>query len=115
MNKKNITRILVYSIMLCVFITACKKDVMIADIDSYSKLYIPQAVKGVHTINFDYDEVDADTVFYGAAIGGFTNNEKDIPLTFQVLETRLAEYNEKNNTTYELMPESSYTLVGEKS
>lgn len=115
MNNKNIASILVYSFMICLFSIGCKKEVTIADEDNYHKLYIPQAVKGVHSINFDYNETETDTIFYGAAIGGFTKNEKAISLSFGVLSSRLNEFNLKNNTAYQLLPEISYSLVGEKS
>lgn len=115
MNKKNIAQILAFSVMLCIFIVACKKEVTITDVDNYSKLYIPQAVKGVHNINFDYHATEADTLFYGAAIGGFKSNDNDISLNFEVLELRVGQYNEKNSTSYQLLPELGYTIVGEKS
>lgn len=115
MNNKNKACILVYALMICMFTISCKKEVAIADEDSYHKLYIPQAAKGVHSINFQYDETEADTVFYGAAIGGFTKNEQAIALSFEILNSRLTEFNLKNNTSYQLLPKISYTLVGEKS
>lgn len=100
-----------YKYLGCCFLfiaLGCNKEVLIENRDSYKKIYIPQAVKGVASVSFENLEALPDTVSYGAAIGGFDLPAADVPVKFEVLQATVAEYNQINGTSYTLLPEQSY-------
>ncbi len=53
-----------------------------------------------------------DTLYFGAAFGGFVYPEEDIVCEFEVLEDRVAAYNTENFTNYDVLPSNSYKLDG---
>src|SRR5687768_928797 len=101
----------VYKYLACCFLVialGCNKEVLIENRDSYKKLYIPQAVKGVASISFENLEAAPDTIVYGAAVGGFDLPAADVPVKFEVLQPAVDAYNEANGTSYTLLPQQSY-------
>jgi hypothetical protein len=89
----------------------CKDNLPLPDqpIDSYTKVYMPQAVNapGTRTVKIT-DEVQALT--YGANYGGYSFAPEDIPVTFKVDKDAVSTYNTANRTNYSILPEGSYTL-----
>lgn len=101
----------VYKYLACCFLVialGCNKEVLIENRNSYKKLYIPQAVKGVASVSFENLEAAPDTIVYGAAVGGFDLPAADVPVKFEVLQPAVDAYNEANGTSYTLLPQQSY-------
>ncbi len=110
MNKINLTSILLSAF---IFLTACNKDVLvdldIPQADTYARLYMPQAVSNPIAMGISITDQDYQ-VPYAAHLGGPLAAQTDIPVNFKVSAEMVADYNQKNNTTYQLLPEGSYAL-----
>jgi len=110
MNKINLT-----SILLCafIFLSGCSKDVLVdlevPEAGNYARLYMPQAANNPISMGISITEQPYE-VPYAAHLGGPLTAQTDITVNFKVSPEMVAAYNERNNTTYTLMPEGSYTL-----
>jgi hypothetical protein len=93
---------------LLVIFFGCNKEVVIEHRDSYKKLYIPQAVKGMANISFESTASAPDTIVYGAAMGGFDLSAVNVLVKFEVMQSAVDSYNQANGTSYTLLPPGSY-------
>lgn len=93
--------------------SGCNKDVKVnLDVPGaagYSNLYMPQAVNNPIELGISITAADYK-VPYGAHLGGSLNAGEDIGVTFEVAPSLVATFNQKNKTSYKLMPEGSYSL-----
>ncbi|NRF37154.1 BT_3987 domain-containing protein [Pedobacter foliorum] len=110
MNKINLTSIVLSAF---IFLSGCNKDVLV-DLDipeagNYAQLYMSQAANNPISMGISITD-QVYEVPYAAHLGGPLTAQTDISVNFKVSPEMVAAYNQKNNTTYILMPEGSYTL-----
>jgi len=115
MNKINLTSVLLSAL---IFLSGCNKDVLV-DLDipeagNYAQLYMPQATSNPIGMGISITDQDYE-IPYAAHLGGSLTAQTDISVNFKVSPELVAGYNQKNNTTYELLPEGSYILQSEKA
>ena len=111
---KHIRKVLMISlgVLAGTFLASCSKEVDVnLDIDgaeNYSMVYMPKAN------NIQEEPLGiADTVYkflYSAYLGGSLPNNTNISLKFSVAPEKLSAFNLQNGTSYEMLPEGSYTL-----
>lgn len=110
MKKINLTAILLSAF---IFLSGCNKDVLvnlnIPDAEKYAQLYMPQAETSPISMGISITD-QVYEVPYAAHLGGSLHAQSDIDVNFSVIPEKVAEYNQKNNTNYSLMPEGSYIL-----
>lgn len=108
---KKILQIL--SLIFFVLIAGCSKevdvDLNIKDAEAYSMLYMPQA-NGNPVIKSLSITPSVDKFNYSVYLGGSLDNKRNIHIKFGVSQVMVDEFNLKNGTSYQLMPEGSYTL-----
>lgn len=81
------------------------------DVISYSNegaIYMPKAA-----VSNSYALLLADTaqsITFGAAYGGLNYPGKDVAVSFKIDSTLISSYNVQNNTSYVLLPASSYQV-----
>lgn len=75
----------------------------------YNLVYMPQAVNppAISSLLF---KTETQFLVYGANYGGTSYPESDIQVSFSVQADSVAAFNEKNRTSYPMMPAGSYTL-----
>ncbi|MFZ4261651.1 BT_3987 domain-containing protein [Sphingobacterium sp. HJSM2_6] len=98
------------AISLLTFISSCDHEVEIVNREAYQKLYIPQAIKGLKSIEYIGGQDKKDTLKIGAAVGGFDKITAAISIKFEVDIQALDAYNDLNRTSYLLLPETAYEL-----
>jgi len=109
-NRTKIIWALAGVLVICSMITSCNKP----DVISYAKegsIYIPKAAGDQSKFNL----LLADTpqvISFAAAYGGLKYPSQDIAVTFKTDPSLIDAYNLKNNTSYVLLPDESYTLPG---
>lgn len=89
----------------------CKDEVDLPDqpLENYMQIYMPQAVNSpVNKVLNISDE--PQEIIYGANFGGQDYPEQRIDLKFVVSPALVDTFNKKNNTAYELLPPSTYTM-----
>lgn len=117
MIHKNIAKfILMLATVGCFVEYGCKDklDLPSQPIDSYNRVYMPEAVNGPITKTFKIIDSVQSTPF-GANFGGQGYPGSDIPIVFQVDNTKLDSFNLANKTSYVSMPDGSYLLSGTSS
>ena len=91
--------------------TNCKDDFNLPDqpLDVYVKVYMPQAVNGpvVKTLKISDS---AQSLVYGANLGGLDYAANDISVNFSVDNSRIDSFNKANKTSYTALPDGSYSL-----
>lgn len=101
------------SFIFCILMAGCSKkvdiDLNVKDADSYSMLYMPQANSNpvIKSLSITPSIYKFD---YSAYLGGSLDNNSNINVKFGVSQAMVDEFNLKNGTSYQLMPEGSYTL-----
>ncbi len=86
-----------------------KFDLPYQPLDSYIKVYMPQAVNGpVSKVLKIKDSVQ--TVIYGAVYGGQGYPESDIAVNFTMDPLQADSFNLANKTNYPLLPAAAYTM-----
>lgn len=95
----------------------CSKEVQVnLDVPGaadYAQLYMPQANQ--YPIEKSLSISDSVYSFmYNAYLGGSQDNNQRITVKFAVDPSKVAEYNLKNGTSYQLMPEGSYEIQAEE-
>src|SRR5690606_40274071 len=103
-------------VLLLTLMVACdNKDVIyeIPGAEKYTHVYLLQAVNVPNVAPLFMTE-EVQTVNYSAFYSGM-EAPKDIKVKFSVDPTLVDEYNEINQTSYEVMPEGSYTLEAAES
>lgn len=100
--------------MLLVF--GCKEEVQLPDQDEsqYNQLYMPLAVNNPVENTLTVSEAEQQLV-YGANFGGRGYPAENIPISFSVDPARVADFNEANGTSYELLPAEAYTLMASET
>ena len=95
----------------CLLTTGCKDDLNLPyqPIESYNRVYMPQAVNGpvVRTLKITDS---AQTLVYGANFGGQDYPVTDIPVSFSADQQQADSFNNANKTNYAILPAGSYTL-----
>lgn len=111
--KKNI---LTATLLASIIISGCKNEVDLPDqpLENYIQLYMPQAVNGIVTKVLSISN-EPQEVIYGAYLSGYGVGHGDINLEFVVNTQLLDSFNTANNTHYELLPATSYTLSATKA
>jgi Domain of unknown function (DUF1735). len=103
-------RILIYITILIAGLASCTKNpIVIRDAESYSKVYIPQAVQTPYEVRvFVLDSVQSYplSVFYGGSVAP----SHDIHASFNVDPSLVDVFNAENGTNYEILPEGLYHL-----
>lgn len=101
------------SLIFYVLIAGCSKevdvDLNVKDAEIYSMLYMPQA-NGNPVIKSLSITPSVYKFNYSAYLGGSLDNKRNVNIKFGVSQIMVDEYNLKNGTNYQLMPEGSYTL-----
>jgi hypothetical protein len=89
----------------------CKDNVELPyqPIESYNKVYMPQAVNGPVNRVLKISSVP-QTLIYGANFGGQGYPEQDIDVRFNVSKATADAFNAANKTNYQLLPQDAYVL-----
>jgi len=74
-------------------------------------IYVPQAFGTQSTLTV-YLIDSAQSYYFGAAYGGLGTPSKDINITFALDTAAITTYNTAHGTSYQVLPEKSYTLSG---
>lgn len=108
--KNNLLKSLIAIALLSVH-TGCKDEVELPDqpLSNYMQIYMPQAVNSPVNKTLSVAQ-EPQVLIYGANFGGQDYPEQDIPVKFVVDPALVTAYNTANNTNYELLPASAYTL-----
>lgn len=112
MLTKNISRFILFAgLAASSMLYGCKDklDLPSQPIDSYSRVYMPEAVNNPVVKIFKITD-SVQTLTYGANFGGQNYPAADIPITFSVNAAMVDSFNVVNKTNYALLPAESYTL-----
>ncbi len=110
MIKKINHHLVLLSVLLMTFGSGCIKDVEYP-VENEGTIYMAQAYQDRASVTlFDIDSVQ--DINFGASYGGLQKPASDIAVSFQVDESLIAEYNQKNGTDFIPFPQSSYTITG---
>lgn len=93
------------------FAVSCNDSNVVSEDPELSKLYMPQAINSSIDLKFTDEEATTDTVAFGGAIGGYSINNRDIPILFDVSEEQVNVYNDKYGTDYVLLPQQNYKIL----
>lgn len=96
----------------CLFpLVACHQDIDIpgGDVQQYSRIYMPQAVLNPNHVQLTMAD-SIQQVVYGASFGGYGYPSVDTQVVFEVNESLVDSFNQKNGTGYAILPLSSYTF-----
>lgn len=112
MNKTTITSI-AFIATLFITLVSCSDEVLvnlqIPEAEKYIAIYMPQSVNS--PINLGISITDSDyELAYSAHLGGALKAKSTITVGFTVSPDLVESYNQKNNTSYQIMPEGSYVL-----
>ncbi len=101
---------IIFGLILILLLTvSCNEDLIyIKNADSYSTLYIPQAVDNPRIANIFVIENQVQTFSINAFYGGAITPKKDIQITFKVDPACVDSFNIKNGTDYTILPEAVY-------
>lgn len=86
-----------------------KVDLPSQPVDSYTRVYMPEAVNGPISAVFNITD-SVQTLTYGANYGGQDYPASDIPVTFRVNDSLVDSFNMANQTHYAVLPAKSYVL-----
>jgi hypothetical protein len=91
----------------------CKDDVDLPyqPLDSYTKIYMPQAVNGPVTKVLPITD-SLQVIVFGAAFGGVGYPTEDVSVSFSIDKEKIDSFNTANHSSYELLPENTYSLSG---
>jgi hypothetical protein len=91
-------------------IMSCDNNAIdIEDLSRFRQVYIVQAGEG--TIRYTLDITDSIQIIkLSAGWGGDTRPETDVSITMQVMPELLSEFNEINNTAYQIVPSGAYEI-----
>lgn len=114
---KRIYQLYISALFIVLSTSGCLKDnvnLPPQNADDYNQVYMPQAVNQPNVSNLPFKAVDQYLVF-GANYGGVGYPATDIPISFTVSADSVAAYNQRNSTSYPLMPKGSYLLSNESA
>src|SRR3546814_764981 len=111
MEKNKILTMALAVVFGMLLMAGCKEEVQLPEQDEsqYNQLYMPLAVNNPVENTLTVSESEQQLV-YGANFGGRGYPEENIPVGFSVDPARVADFNEANGTSYELLPAEAYTL-----
>jgi len=112
MLTKNISKFILFAGLAgSSLLYSCKDKVDLPNqpVDSYSQVYMPEAVNNPVVKTFKITD-SAQTTTYGANFGGQNYPTTDIPINFTVNSAMVDSFNVVNKTNYTLLPARSYTL-----
>ncbi|MFB2120925.1 BT_3987 domain-containing protein [Parapedobacter sp. 2B3] len=104
-NIKNIS----IGLGLALLTLACGKDTGFENPDRFAQVYMTQAYDLPNIKNLAI-ESDAQPLYFGASFGGVNYPSQDVRCRFEIAPDLVTTYNAANFTTYELLPEASYTV-----
>lgn len=96
--------------LLAVLGTGCLKDTDYS-VDNEGTIYMSQAYQNRAALTL-YDIDTIQDINFGASYGGLKKPSSDIGVSFQVDESLIDDYNQKNGTNFIPFPISSYTISG---
>lgn len=98
-------------LVLALAITGCKDDYHLPDqpVDKYNLVYMPQAVNGAIIKTLQVTD-SAQSLVFGANLGGVGFADHDITVNFSVDNNRIDSFNAAGNTHYAVLPDDSYIL-----
>lgn len=88
---------------------ACKPELGIENSDTYTQIYMPQAVNNPIESTFFFSD-RTDTLVYGANFGGPGNNDHDINVQFKADPALVASFNTKTGNDFQLLPADVYEI-----
>lgn len=93
-------------------VVACHEKIEIPgdDIQEFDRIYMPQAVLNPNSVILTMAD-SIQNVVYGANFGGYSYPSVDTPILFEVNESLVDSFNQKNGTKYSILPLSSYTFT----
>ena len=101
-----------FTVMAGVLLLSCGKEVYfnenIPGAAEFTMVYMPQANAPLEKAVRITDSLYQFT--YSAYIGGSLKNEANVKVKFEVLPAMVDSFNQKNATSYQILPEGSYTL-----
>ncbi len=103
---------IVAAIFMVLSLSGCLKDnvnLPVQNEQDYNQVYMPQAVSSPLASTLLFQLAD-QYLIYGANYGGVGYPNTDIPVTFKVTPDSVGAFNNKNGTSYPLLPENSYKL-----
>lgn len=105
---KTILKIYGWSLLI-LFSTACSEELDgLADMEKYPQLYMAQARETVEANLFMKDEIQI--IQFGASYGGLDLPSGEIGVSFEVAPDLVDGFNQRNNTSYDLLPANAYTI-----
>lgn len=112
MKKKSFINLLI--ITACAFIvSSCSEDWTVEndEFTEYIKLYLPKAESDqITTLIMDERMTSVYEESYSVFLGGPNDASKNITATFTIDNQEVSNFNEKNNTNYQLLPDYLYEL-----
>lgn len=108
-NIKWVTcRLLLLAVVLAVLGSGCLKDDEYS-VDNEGTIYMSQAYQNRAALTL-YDIDSIQDINFGASYGGLRAAASDITVSFQVDESLIADYNQRNGTSFIAFPHASYTI-----
>lgn len=108
--KKNIYYTSIAAMLL---FTGCLKDetnLPEQNAADYYQVYMPLAVQNPYEISLKYDN-EGHSFVYGANYGGLNYPDKDISVEFAVAPGLVDSFNQKNGTSYPVLPANAYEFT----
>lgn len=101
---------LLFSLILIFIINACTKpEYPIEDPDSYSKVFMQLATDGAINQTLPIKD-EWISIQLGVGYGGVNMLNENVEVDFQIDQKLVDEYNQQNNSNYELPPSDSYRI-----
>ncbi|WP_454493727.1 BT_3987 domain-containing protein [Arcticibacter tournemirensis] len=101
-------RLLLLTVVLTVLGSGCLKDDEYS-VDNEGTIYMSQAYQNRAALTL-YDIDSIQDINFGASYGGLRAAASDITVSFQVDESLIADYNQRNGTSFIAFPHASYTI-----
>lgn len=104
-----------YSLLLLAIVWgSCSKVIIYEPTEeekaNYSRVYMPVAERGLTTVSLS-NQAEEKVFTFNAYLGGPIDAGEDISVTFAVDNSKIAAYNEANQTNYKALPAEAYQLA----
>ncbi len=108
-NRWRYGSIILYMTLISLF-QACKEpELNIENAKQYGNVYLPSAANGAILQSYNIKDEWVETPI-GAGYGGLEELSQKVSIELFVDASKVAEYNNQNNSSYELPPSGSYAL-----